>query len=110
MILEWLDEAPVEVAEDLQMPQFDMYDYKAEDCVHRYKTGESFGRQGFEMEGITLNAVIYFCCFMPFRFAILSHLLRRASSERIFYVRNTSLSLNIPLIKHLLVPLFLQAI
>ena len=39
MILEWLDEAPVEVAEDLQMPQFDMYDYKAEDCIHKYKTG-----------------------------------------------------------------------
>ena len=39
MILEWLDEAPVEVAEDLQMPQFDMYAYNAEGCVHKYKTG-----------------------------------------------------------------------
>ena len=39
MILEWLDEGAVEVAEDLEMPQFDMYDYKAEGCVHKYKTG-----------------------------------------------------------------------
>ena len=43
MVLKWLDEAPVEVAEDLEMPQFDMYDYKAEGCVQRYKTGGSWG-------------------------------------------------------------------
>ena len=40
MTLDWLQEDPVEVSEDLEMPQFDMYDHHAETCVKKYKTGE----------------------------------------------------------------------
>ncbi len=40
MVLEWLQEDPVEVADELEMPQFDMYEYRAEKCVKKYKTGE----------------------------------------------------------------------
>ena len=58
MILEWLDEAPVEVAEDLQMPQFDMYAYNAEGCVHKYKTGGHLGPLGFKLVGTTFNVVV----------------------------------------------------
>ena len=48
----------MEVAEDLQMPQFDMYAYNTEGCVHKYKTGGCLGPQGFKLVGTTFNLVM----------------------------------------------------
>ena len=95
MILEWLDEAPVEVAEDLQMPQFDMYAYNAEGCVHKYKTGGRLGPQGFKLVGTTFNAamlVVLYPCSLPKDFSSCQK--RKFQCQKYFFITEKLLKSN----------------
>ena len=42
MTLQWFDEDPIEIDENLELPQFDLKGYYKHKCAMAYKTGKGF--------------------------------------------------------------------